>query len=263
MKFGILLRYGVLMNNTYFIPSNHLREGTVLTLSVSLIFHGGFITGFSYFFWNGACLLNTKIKALVLRSTAPLGLLIWVMCVCVCACRHMYVTVCCHCCSWNLQRMTVSVSAQDGIVALRKAHTRSALSLSSLPKVGLEQCQYLPGWTQIVLDLGGWNVGRFLSPLLFPSGDQCCDALVCLYWESSSNLGAPLPCQAADQMWYLLCLPVYLPVHSHWLQHAQDSRSTEVFVAKDCDWLCASRGSPFQTPSFAGGSLSLWEWWHV
>ena len=53
-------------------------------------------------------------------------------------------------------------------------------------------------------------------------------------------------------MWYLQCLPVYLPVHSHWLRRAQDSRSTEVFVAEDCAWLCASRGSPFQTPPFAG-----------
>ena len=32
----------------------------------------------------------------------------------------------------------VSVSAQDGIVALGKTHTRSAPSLSSLPKVALE-----------------------------------------------------------------------------------------------------------------------------
>ena len=36
-------------------------------------------------------------------------------------------------------------------------------------------------------------------------------------------------------MWYLQCLPVYLPVDSHWLRRAQDSRSTEVFVAEDCD----------------------------
>ena len=33
---------------------------------------------------------------------------------------------------------TVSVSAQDGIIALGKAHTCSAPSLSSLPKVALE-----------------------------------------------------------------------------------------------------------------------------
>ena len=34
--------------------------------------------------------------------------------------------------------MVVSVSAQDGIVALGKAHTRSAPPLSSLPKVALK-----------------------------------------------------------------------------------------------------------------------------
>ena len=34
--------------------------------------------------------------------------------------------------------VSVSVSAQDGIVALRKTHTRSAPSRSSLPKVALE-----------------------------------------------------------------------------------------------------------------------------
>ena len=144
----------------------------------------------------------------------------------------------------------------------RPIHAPSRLSAVS-PRLPSKQRQYLPSWTQIVLSLGGWNVGRFLSPLLFSSGGQCCDALACPCSKSSSSLWAPLPCQAADQMWYLLCLPVYLPVHSHWLKHAQDSRSTEVFVAEDCVWLCASRGSPFQTPPFAGGSLSLWEWWHV
>ena len=35
-------------------------------------------------------------------------------------------------------KVSVSVSAQDGIVALGKTHTRLALSLSSLPKVALE-----------------------------------------------------------------------------------------------------------------------------
>ena len=39
--------------------------------------------------------------------------------------------------SWLLPD-SVSVSAQDGIVALGKAHTRSAPFLSSLPKVALE-----------------------------------------------------------------------------------------------------------------------------
>ena len=113
-----------------------------------------------------------------------------------------------------------------------------------------KQCQCLSGWTQIVLDLGGWSFGRFLSPLLFPSGDQCWDSLACPCWESFSNHWVPLPCQAADQMWYLPCLPVYPPVHFHWLQRAQDSRSTEVFVAEDCAWLCTSRGSPSKPSTF-------------
>ena len=125
-------------------------------------------------------------------------------------------------------------------------------ALRSVSQQSRQGWQYLSCWTQIVLDLGGWNVGRFCSPLLFPSGGQCCDALACPCSESSSSLWAPLPCQAADQMWYLLCLPVYLPVHSHWLRRAQDSRSTEVFVAEDCVWLCASRGSQFQTPPQGG-----------
>ena len=40
--------------------------------------------------------------------------------------------------SQDVGMVSVSVSAQDGIVALGKAHTRSAPSLSSLPKVALE-----------------------------------------------------------------------------------------------------------------------------
>ena len=164
--------------------------------------------------------------------------------------------------AWSLAWTSVSVSAQDGIVTLGNAHTRSAPSLSSLPKVALETVPMFD-CNQIVPDLGGRNVGRFLSPLLFRSGDQCCNALACPCRESSLSLRAPLPCQAADQMWYLQCLPVYLPVHSHRLRRAQDSKSTEVFVAEHCAWLCASRGSPFQTPPFAGLSLTLWERWHV
>ena len=38
----------------------------------------------------------------------------------------------------NTVSVSVSVSAQDGIVALGKAHTRSSPSFSSLPKVALE-----------------------------------------------------------------------------------------------------------------------------
>ena len=38
-----------------------------------------------------------------------------------------------------LNTVSVSASAQDGIAALGKAHTRSARSLSSLPVVALEK----------------------------------------------------------------------------------------------------------------------------
>ena len=148
-----------------------------------------------------------------------------------------------HTCS-ELVNITVSVSAQDSIVALRKAHTWSAPSLRSLPKVALERVPiFLPGWTQIIHNFGEWNVDCFLSTLHFPPGHQCCDALASPSWESSLNLGAPLPSQVSDQIWYLLCLPVYLAIHSHWLQHAQESRSTEVFVAEDYMAVCQS-GQP-------------------
>ena len=75
--------------------------------------------------------------------------------------------------------VSVSISAQDGIVALGKAHTRSAPSLSSLPKVALKT---VPIFVWLNTDRSRpWrvDVGHFLSPLLFPSGDQCCDALAC------------------------------------------------------------------------------------
>ena len=67
------------------------------------------------------------------------------------------------------------------------------------PILPSKQCQCLSGWTQFISDLGGWNVCHFLSLLLFPSGDQCCDALACPCSEGSTSLGAPLPCQAAER----------------------------------------------------------------
>ena len=156
----------------------------------------------------------------------------------------------------------VSVSAQAGIAALGKAHTHSTPSLSSIRKAALETVPTLV-WLNIERSRP-WRVEcrplPFSTPLTLRRSMQWC---VCPCSELSSSFGAPLPCQAADQMWYPLCLPVYLSVHSLGLWLAQYSRSTEVFVAEDCAWLCASRGSPFQTLPFAGGSLSLWECWHV
>ena len=162
-----------------------------------------------------------------------------------------------------LASVSVSVSAEDGIVALRKAHTCSAPSLSSLPKVALKT---VPMFVWLNTDHSPpWRVEYpllpFATPLSFRRSMLWCSCLS--MFRSFSSLGAPLPCQAAEQMQYLLCLPVYLPIYSHWPWRTQDSRSTKVFVAKDWACLCASRGSPFQTPPFAGGSLSLWEWRHV
>ena len=57
-------------------------------------------------------------------------------------------------------------SARKGPYTLRPC--LSAVS----PRLPSKQCQYLSGWTQIVLDLGGLNVGRFCSPLFFPSFDR-------------------------------------------------------------------------------------------
>ena len=136
-------------------------------------------------------------------------------------------------------------------------HSVQSLSPMYIPKVALETVAIftslnLPLWIQVIPGLSGWNVGRFLSPLLDPSGDRCSDALIC------SALSSCRP----DVM-SVVFASFYLPVHSLWLQHDQDSSSTEVFAAKGCAWLCASQGSPSQTPRFARGSLSFWEWWQV
>ena len=96
--------------------------------------------------------------------------------------------------------VSFSVSNHNDIIVLQRP-IRTPPHLSGVSsRLPSKQCQCLSGWTQIVLDLGGWNVGRFLSPLLFPSGDECCDALACPCSGSSSSLWAPLSCQAADQM---------------------------------------------------------------
>ena len=79
-----------------------------------------------------------------------------------------------------LAPLPLSVSAQDGIIALGKAHTHSAPCLRSLPKVALETVPIFAWLNTDRSQLGGWNVSCFLSPLLFPSGNQCCDALACL-----------------------------------------------------------------------------------
>ena len=122
-----------------------------------------------------------------------------------------------QCCLFS----SVSVSAQDGIVALGKANTRSPPSLGRLPKVALET---VPIFASLNTDRPRpWRVEcrplTFSTPLSFRRSMLWCSGLSVL--RSSSSLGAPLPCQTADQMWYLLCLSVYLPVHSHWLRRTR------------------------------------------
>ena len=85
-------------------------------------------------------------------------------------------------------QVLVPVSTKDGIVALGKAHTRSAPSLSSVPKGYTQNSANVCVWLNTIPNLGARNVGRFLFPLLFPSGDQCRDALVCPCSEGTSSL---------------------------------------------------------------------------
>ena len=82
-----------------------------------------------------------------------------------------------------------------------------------------------------------WNISCFLFPLLFLSGNQCCDSLVSPCSESSSSIAALLPCQAADQS-RLFALLVSLLV---W--HGQGSRHTVVFANEGCSWLDTSQGN--------------------
>ena len=73
-------------------------------------------------------------------------------------------------------KVSVSVSAQDGILALGKAHTRSAPSLSSLPKVALEK---VPIFAWLNTDRSRpWKVEcwplPFSTPLSFRRSVLCC-----------------------------------------------------------------------------------------
>ena len=139
---------------------------------------------------------------------------------------------------------SVSVSAQDGIIAFWETSTSSCLVFQQSPwgcarnsaNLWLSTDHSQPWSTEFQ---------PFSLSILLSISDQCCDTLTCPCSESSSSLWAPLPCQAADQMWRLLCLQwaplpcqaadqmwrllclqVYLSIHSFWLWHAHGSRST-------------------------------------
>ena len=161
--------------------------------------------------------------------------------------------------SWQFP-LSVTVSAQDGIVALREAHTRSAPVFRQSPMVALE---IVPIFVWLNTDRSRpcrANVGRFLfsTSLSFRRSMLWCSGLSCS--ESSSSLWVSLPCQAADQMWYLqfFCLPVYRSVHSRCpgqlIHRSLCSRRL-------CMAVCNS-GQLIPDSTFCRSLLSLWEW-HV
>ena len=141
--------------------------------------------------------------------------------------------------------VSVSPSAQDGIAPLGKAHTRSAPSLSSLPKVAFET---VPIFVWLNTDRSQpWRVEcrllPFSTPLSFRRSMLWCSGLSMFRKFLMPPSTSALPNCRPDVMSAVLAS---LSARSFsLLQHTQDSRSTEVFGAEDCAWLCASRGSPF------------------
>ena len=116
----------------------------------------------------------------------------------------------------SYQWVSVSVSAQDGTVALGKAHTRSAPSLSSLPKVALEtvpifvwlntdhsrpwrvECRPLPFSTPLsfrrsVLWCSGLSMFRkFLKPLSTSALPSCRPDVISAVLASEQKIGTPV-----------------------------------------------------------------------
>ena len=65
-------------------------------------------------------------------------------------------------------------SSQEGCYALcPRIQESTYFCLQNNSSVGL-------GWTQAVPSITEWNIGHFLSPFLFPSGDQCCELCIFL-----------------------------------------------------------------------------------
>ena len=145
-------------------------------------------------------------------------------------------------------------------------HALSPVSQQSAQGCLSKQYQSWSGWTQIVPDLGGQIVDHFLSPLLFPSDDQCCDALACSCPEKSPSFSPPLLCQSVDRLECLLCLPVCLPVRFFWLHHGQVIKSTFNFAAETVHCRMSIRTADFRLHIFQqahwacenGGIIVFW-----
>ena len=109
-----------------------------------------------------------------------------------------------------------SVSAQDSIVALGKAHMHSTLSQQpsqGCPQNSADIC--LVEHRLFSTLEGGMSAASFLHSSFL----HTIKAVMLLRVHKVPQASEHLCCQAADQMWYLLCLPVYLPFHSQWLWH--------------------------------------------
>ena len=106
-------------------------------------------------------------------------------------------------------------SPQNGVEALRKAHTHSIRSLSVPSQLPSKQFQCWSGWTSIISDFEGWDVSHFFSPLLLI---QVMNDVK--FWpfhvqnvpETSQHFCLP---KLIGWLYSLLYLPLYVPVHSH------------------------------------------------
>ena len=133
----------------------------------------------------------------------------------------------------------VSVSAQDGIVALGKAHMRSAPSVSQQSPQGCPQNSAdicLVEHRSFSTLWGGMPAASFLHSSFL----QAIKAV--MLWPVHVQK-VPKPRGTKLQIRCDICCACqyicpFIPTDSG----AHYSRSTEVFVGKDCAWLCVSQG---------------------
>ena len=100
----------------------------------------------------------------------------------------------------------------------------------------------------------------FSTPLSFRRSMLCCSGLSVFrkFLNASEHLW-PAKLTRCDICCTCQSICPFIPTDSGVSRTVGPQKSMRPETA----WLCASMGCPFQTPSFAGGSLSLWESWHV
>ena len=167
----------------------------------------------------------------------------------------------------NMLLSLLQVFIQDGSVMLGKAHPCFVSCLSSVWKDTIETEPCWLDWTQAVLELrlqGETLSASFLHFYKVCVDNQCFDALACLCLESFTSLTALLPWQAVDQLWCVLCLSIYLPVHSRWFWHgrAVDPLLYSQLFPRAVHGHVPVRAAHFRLQFLAAGSWSPQEWWH-